>query len=147
MPACDEITGEIPYQGIGANAARLFVFPTTLGIERRIVNGRVYITANPVLDPAEIERRAAEFGPRAAHYFEHWDELYEGWKDRLRALIAEVDAIEVPELPEREDASAVFSARGVAQDHYLRGGFATCRAPYSKTWHHHTEQLMPGKRT
>ena len=65
MPAFDTITAEIPYQAIGANTARLFVFPTTLGIEHRIVNGRVYITANPVLDPAEIERRAAEFGPRA----------------------------------------------------------------------------------
>src|SRR6185437_6771834 len=91
MPAFDTITGEVPYQAIGANTARLFVFPTTLGIEHRIVNGRVYITANPVLDPAEMERRAAEFGPRAGYYFENWDSLYEGWKDRVRALIAEIE--------------------------------------------------------
>ena len=96
MPAFDTITGEVPYQAIGANTARLFVFPTTLGIEHRIVNGRIYITANPVLDPAEIERRAAEFGPRAGYYFENWDSLYEGWKDRLRALIAEIESISVP---------------------------------------------------
>jgi pyruvate,water dikinase len=144
VPAFDTITSEVPYQAIGANTARLFVFPTTLGIEHRIINGRVYITANPVLDPAEIERRAAEFGPRAAHYFEHWDELYEGWKDRLRALIAEVEAIEVPQLPEWEDAEAVFSARGVAQNHYLREGFQKCVTLYSTMWHHHTEMLMLG---
>ena len=59
MPAFDTITGEVPYQAIGANTARLFVFPTTLGIEHRIVNGRVYITANPVLDP-EIAARLLE---------------------------------------------------------------------------------------
>jgi pyruvate, water dikinase len=144
MPAFDTVTAEIPYQAIGANTARLFVFPTTLGIEHRIVNGRVYITANPVLDPAEIGRRAEVFGPRAGYYYEHWDELYEGWKERLRGLIAQIEAITVPELPEWEPDDAVFSARGVAQNHYLQENFARCLALYSTMWHHHTEMLMLG---
>jgi pyruvate, water dikinase len=144
MPAFDTITAELPYSAIGANTARLFVFPTTLGIEHRIVNGRVYITANPVLDPAEIERRAAEFGPRAGYYFENWDSLYEGWKIRLRDLIAEIESIEVPSLPEWEDASVVFESKGVAQNHYLRENFHRVLALYSKMWHHHTEMLMLG---
>jgi pyruvate, water dikinase len=144
MPAFDTITGEIPYQAIGANTARLFVFPTTLGIEHRIVNGRIYITANPVLDPAEIERRAAEFGPRAGYYFENWDSLYEGWKDRLRALITEVESVGVPSLPEWEPGDVVFGAVGVAQNHYLQENFHRVLALYSKMWHHHTEMLMLG---
>ncbi|HEX6453933.1 MAG TPA: PEP-utilizing enzyme [Trebonia sp.] len=144
MPAFDAVTGEIPYQAIGANTARLFVFPTTLGIEHRIVNGRVYITANPVLDPAEIERRAAAFGPRAAHYYENWDALYEGWKERLLGLIRDIEATEVPELPEWEDEAAVFEARGTAQNHYLLENFRRCLDLYSKAWHHHTEMLMLG---
>ncbi len=144
MPAFDTVTSEIPYQAIGANTARLFVFPTTLGIEHRIVNGRVYITANPVLDPAEIGRRAEAFGPRAGYYFENWDSLYEGWKERLRGLIAEIEAIEVPSLPEWEDDTVVFEARGIAQNHYLQDNFARCLALYSKAWHHHTEMLMLG---
>ncbi len=59
MPVFDTITAEVPYSAIGANTARVFVFPTTLGIEHRIVNGRVYITANPVTDPDEIGRKQA----------------------------------------------------------------------------------------
>ncbi|HLH82572.1 MAG TPA: PEP-utilizing enzyme [Trebonia sp.] len=144
MPAFDTITSEIPYQAIGANTARLFVFPTTLGIEHRIVNGRVYITANPVLDPGEVARRAEAFGPRAAYYYENWDSLYEGWKERVRGLIAEIEAIEVPQLPEWEPGEAVFEARGVAQNHYLQENFARCLALYSRMWHHHTEMLMLG---
>ena len=144
MPAFDTITGEVPYQAIGANTARLFVLPTTLGIEHRIVNGRIYITANPVLDPAEIERRAVEFGPRAGYYFENWDSLYEGWKDRLRALIAEIESIDVPQLPEWEPADVVFGAVGIAQNHYLQENFHRVLALYSKMWHHHTEMLMLG---
>jgi pyruvate,water dikinase len=144
MPAFDTITAELPYSAIGANTARVFVFPTTLGIEHRIVNGRVYITANPVLDPREIQRRGEEFGPRAGYYFEHWDELYEGWKDRMRGLIAEIEAIEVPSLPEWEPAGTVFQAKGVAQNHYLREDFHKVLALYSRMWHHHTEMLMLG---
>src|SRR6266700_3373872 len=144
MPAFDTITGEVPYQAIGANTARLFVLPTTLGIEHRIVNGRIYITANPVLDPAEIERRAVEFGPRAGYYFENWDALYEGWKNRLRALIAEIESIDVPQLPEWEPADVVFGAVGIAQNHYLQENFHRVLALYSKMWHHHTEMLMLG---
>jgi pyruvate, water dikinase len=144
MPAFDTITAEVPYSAIGANTARVFVFPTTLGIEHRIVNGRVYITAIPVLDEAEIGRRAAIFGERASYYYENWDALYEGWKVRMRGLIDEIESITVPSLPEFEDASVVFESVGVAQNHYLRENFHKCIDLFSKMWHHHTEMLMLG---
>jgi pyruvate, water dikinase len=144
MPAFDTITAEIPYTAIGANTARVFCFPTTLGIEHRIVNGRVYITAIPVLDPAEVQQRAAVFNERAGYYFENWDRLYEGWKTRMRNLIAEIEAITVPELPELEDPEVVTGSTGVAQNHYVRENFHRCIDLYSKMWHHHTEFLMLG---
>ncbi len=144
MPAFDTITAEVPYSAIGANTARVFVFPTTLGIEHRIVNGRVYITAIPVTDPDEIARRAAVFGERASYYYENWDALYEGWKARMRDLIAEIEGVTVPELPEFEDAAVVTQSRGVAQNHYVRENFHRCIDLFSKMWHHHTEMLMLG---
>jgi pyruvate,water dikinase len=144
MPAFDTLTAEIPYSAIGANTARVFVFPTTLGIEHRIVNGRVYITAIPVTDPAEIARRAAIFGVRASHYYENWDRLYEGWKTRIRGLISEIEGIEVPELPEFDDVEVVTGSTGVAQNHYVRENFHRCLDLFSKMWHHHTEFLMLG---
>jgi pyruvate,water dikinase len=144
IPGFDTVTSEIPYTAIGANTARLFVFPTTLGIEHRIVNGRVYITAIPVTDPAEIEKRLAVFTERAGHYYQNWDSLYEGWKDRMTSLISEISAIKVPELPEIDDADAVMSSRGVAQNHYVRENFHRCLDLFSKMWHHHTEFLMLG---
>jgi pyruvate, water dikinase len=144
VPAFDSITSEIPYTAIGANTARLFVFPTTLGIEHRIVNGRVYITAIPVTDPAEIEQRLATFQQRAGYYYENWDSLYEGWKARMAGLIGEIEGIKVPELPEIEDAEVVFNSVGIAQNHYVRENFQRCIDLFSKAWHHHTEMLMLG---
>jgi pyruvate, water dikinase len=144
MPAFDTVTAEIPYTAIGANTARLFVLPTTLGIEHRIVNGRVYITAIPVTDPAEIGRRAGIFNERAGYYYQNWDRLYEGWKTRIAGLISQIEAVTVPELPEFEDASVVMESTGVAQNHYVRENFHRCIDLYSKMWHHHTEFLMLG---
>jgi pyruvate, water dikinase len=144
IPAFDSITSEIPYTAIGANTARLFVFPTTLGIEHRIINGRVYITAIPVMDPAEIEQRLAIFQERAGYYYQNWERLYEGWKARMAGLISEIESIKVPELPEIEDADVVFNSVGIAQNHYVRENFQRCISLFSKAWHHHTEMLMLG---
>ncbi|HEY4851706.1 MAG TPA: PEP-utilizing enzyme [Streptosporangiaceae bacterium] len=144
MPAFDVVTAEIPYTAIGANTARVFCFPTTLGIEHRIVNGRIYITAIPVTDPAEIERRLAVFQERAGHYYENWDRLYEGWKTRMKGLIREIEGITVPQLPELDDAAVVMESTGVAQNHYVRENYHRCLDLYSKMWHHHTEFLMLG---
>jgi pyruvate, water dikinase len=144
MPAFDVITAEIPYTAIGANTARVFVFPTTLGIEHRIVNGRIYITAIPVTDPAEIEKRLAVFQERAGYYYENWDRLYAGWKTRMAELIREIEAIQVPQLPEIDDAAVVMDSKGVAQNHYVRENFHRCLDLFSKMWNHHTEFLMLG---
>ena len=69
MPAFDVITAEVPYHAMGAVTTRTFAFPTALGIDYRIINGRVYITANTVTDPKEIEKRLQVFQVRTAHYF------------------------------------------------------------------------------
>ena len=144
IPAFDGVTSEIPYTAIGANLARLFSFPTTLGIEYRIVNGRVYITANPVLDPAEIEQRLPHFQERAGYYYENWDRLYGEWQVRMDALIAEIEAVEIPVLGDLDDLSVVTSGRGYATNHLLRENFHRCIDLYSKMWHYHTEMLQLG---
>jgi phosphohistidine swiveling domain-containing protein len=144
VPAFDGITSEIPYTAIGANTARLFAFPTTMGIEYRILNGRVYITANPVLDEAKQGERLAHFQERAGYYYTNWDRLYEGWQQRIEALIAEIEAVEVPQLGELDDLAVVTGSRGYASNHLLRENYHRCIDLYSKMWHHHTEFLMLG---
>ena len=144
MPAFDVITAEVPYSGMGAMTTRVFAFPTALGIDHRIINGRVYITANPVTDPAQIERRLKVFQERAGHYYENWDKLYAQWRERIMKLIGEIGAIKVPALPEFDDPEVVFEGRGIAQNHYVREAYHRCVESYSKMWHHHFEFLMLG---
>ena len=144
MPAFDVITAETAYSGMGAFTTRVFAFPTALGIDHRIVNGRIYITANTVTEPEEIEKRLAVCQERAGHYYQNWDALYEQWKERLAGLIEEIDTIEVPELPEFDHADVVTEARGIAQNHYVRAAYNRSIECLSKMWHHHFEFIMLG---
>lgn len=144
LPAFDALTAEVPYTAMGANTTRIFAFPATYGVEHRIINGRVYITAHAVTDPDEIARRTEVFNKRASYYFENWDELYEKWRKKMKALIEEVNSIEVPELPEFDDEEAVTEARGIGQNHFVREGYHHCINLFSKMWHHHFEFLMLG---
>ena len=145
MPAFDTITAEVPYSAIGANTARVFVFPTTLGIEHRIVNGRVYITANPVTDPGRDRppgrglRRAGRLLLRElGHAVPGLEDAHQGpdRRDHLdhRARTALSSTM----------LAVVTESRGVAQNHYVRENFHRCIDLFSVMWHHHTEFLMLG---
>ncbi len=144
MPAFDVITAEVPYAAMGAFTTRVFAFPTALGVDHRIVNGRVYITANTVDDPQEIEQRLKVFQERAGYYYENWNKLYGEWEQRIKALLAEIGSIKVPALSELDDAEVVMQATGIAQTHYVREAYHRCLDSYSKMWHHHFEFLMLG---
>ena len=144
MPAFDLVTSEIPYTAIGAVTTRIFAFPTALGIEHRIINGRIYLTANAVTDPDVIERRLEIFQKRGAHYYENWDKLCGEWKERINKLIDDLKAIKVPELPEFEDEEVVMKAIGIGQNHFVRTEYHRAIEAYSVMWHYHFEFLMLG---
>jgi pyruvate, water dikinase len=62
MSAFDMVTAEAAYCALGSANTRVHCLPTTLGIDYRIINGRVYIGGNAVTDPGEIARRQRESG-------------------------------------------------------------------------------------
>ena len=82
------VTAEAAYCALGSSNTRVHCLPTTLGIDYRIINGRVYIGGNAVTDPAEIARRTEEFQQRAFYYYENWERLYAQWREKMLALIA-----------------------------------------------------------
>jgi len=103
-------------------SARLFVVPPSRGVEYRILLGYAYVSPSPVTDEDELARRAELFDRRGGFYYAHWDELYEGWVDKVQAATSELQTLEVPELPEFEDESIVTEGRG------LGSGYALLRA-------------------
>ena len=100
MSAFDMVTAEAAYCALGAANTRVHCLPTTLGIDYRILNGRVYIGGNGVTDPAEIARRTGEFKQRAFFYYENWERLYTQWKEKMLTLIRDAEKLPKVQLPE-----------------------------------------------
>jgi pyruvate,water dikinase len=115
----DTIMTENWWVAVSQMSTRVWPIPTALGIDHRIINGYLYISPNAVTDPEEIARRAVEFGKRAGHYYENWDEIYEQWVVKATDCIERLKAIRFAPLPEIEPESSVFSHRGVYSSYDL----------------------------
>jgi pyruvate,water dikinase len=144
MSAFDMVTAEAAYCALGSANTRVHCLPTTLGIDYRIINGRVYIGGNAVTDPAEIARRTEEFHKRAFYYYANWERLYAQWREKMLALIQSAEALPKLELPEFEPLVHVHAGRGVASNHYLLDIYQKTLEGYFRMWHHHFEFLLLG---
>jgi pyruvate,water dikinase len=144
MCAFDMVTAEAAYCALGAANTRVHCLPTTLGIDHRIINGRVYIGGNAVTDPAEIQRRTVEFQKRAFYYYANWETLYAQWKVKMLQLIEDAQALPTLSLPEFEPLEHVHAGRGVASNHELLVTYQKTLEGYFRMWHHHFEFLLLG---
>ncbi len=140
----DFVTADSPYMSLGQANARIFVLPPALGIDHRVLYGWVYMSPNPVSDPAEIGRRAELFGRRAGFYFQNWDELYGRWQTKVEQAIAALESLEVPELGEIEDEAVVTEGRGVGSTHTLLVAYNRLLESIDLVWQYHFEFLNLG---
>jgi pyruvate, water dikinase len=145
-PMCvfDMVTAEAAYCALGSANTRIHCLPTTLGIDYRVINGRVFIGGNAVTDPKEIERRTEEFQKRAFYYYANWERLFAQWKDKMMGLIHEAEALPKLELPEFEPLEHVHEGRGIASNHYILDVYQKTLEGYFRMWHHHFEFLLLG---
>jgi pyruvate,water dikinase len=143
MPAFDVIDIDSPYQAVGAWQNRTFAVPPAMGVDYRIVNGYVYISGNVVKDPELMAERAAFFEKRAGYYFQNWDTLYGQWREKMEALLAEITALEVPELPKYEPDAVAFENQPVSYVRLLTAYDRTLRMA-DEMWMHHFEFLLLG---
>jgi pyruvate, water dikinase len=144
MPAFDVICIDSPYQAVGAWQNRVFAVPPAMGIDYRCVNGYIYISGNPVTDPEKIAERAEFFQRRAGYYFENWSELYEKWQAKVRALIDELEAIDVPDLPEYEPDEVMFETERNTAFYEVLNTYQRTLRTCDLMWQHHFEFLLLG---
>ena len=143
MPAFDAICIDTAYQALGSWQNRVFAVPPAMGIDYRCINGYIYISGNPVTDPAKIAERAGHFQQRAGHYFEHWDELYAAWRTKMEGLIAELEALEVPQLHDLEPDDVAFGDQETSYCAVLDAYRRALRLA-DLMWQNHFEFLLLG---
>jgi pyruvate,water dikinase len=130
--------------GAGQNSTRIFVLPASLGLDVRIQHGYVYVSPVPVTDPAEIARRTEHFQERAGFYYQNWDDLYKGWKDKVAGLVDDMRSVTFPALPEFEPMEVVTSARGRSTGWEVIAGYRRVIDDIFVVWQHHFEFLNLG---
>ncbi len=141
----DTITSESWWVALGEMNTRVFIVPPALGIDQRVLNGRLYISANAITDEEVVGARVAHFMERAGYYYEHWDELYEKWKGKARETIEDLKAVEVKPLPEMEDIETVVRAgRGLTSAYDIVVAYNRVIENMHKIWHLHFEFLNLG---
>ena len=144
MTVFDMVTAEAAYCALGSSNTRVHSLPTTLGIDYRVINGRVYIGGNAVTDPTEIALRTEEFQKRAFYYYANWERLYDQWKEKMGVLIRDAQALPPLSLPAFEPLEHVHAGRGVASNHFLLDTYQKTLEGYFRMWHHHFEFLLLG---
>jgi pyruvate,water dikinase len=130
--------------GLSQASARLFAVPASLGAEYRILNGYAYLSANEVTDETVIAQRAELFRRRAGHYYGHWDDLYARWVEKVEAEIGELEALEVPDLPEIEPESVVTEGRGWGSSHAVLAAYTRLLEGLDRVLQIHFELLNLG---
>ena len=144
MPAFDVICIDSPYQAVGAWQNRVFAVPPAMGIDYRCINGYIYISGNPVTDPAKIAERAEFFQQRAGYYFQNWSELYGKWRAKMEALIRELGELRVPDLPEYEPDEVAFGEDRNTAFYEVLAAYSRALRLGDLMWQHHFEFLLLG---
>ena len=144
MPAFDVICIDSPYQAVGSWQNRVFAVPPAMGIDYRCVNGYIYISGNPVTEPAKIAERAEFFQKRAGYYFQNWSELYGKWRAKMEALIRELGELEVPDLPEYEPDEVAFGEDRNTAFYEVLDAYGRALRLGDLMWQHHFEFLLLG---
>jgi pyruvate, water dikinase len=123
---------------------RHYLIPPALGVDIRVLNGYMYLSPVGVTDPAEIEARVPHFMERAGYYFEHWDELYAAWMEKVRGLIGELEDIRFEALPDKEDMEVITSGLGLGSGLQLMTQYNRLVELTLKLWNYHFEFLNLG---
>ncbi len=140
----DIIWDEAWFLALSQFNTRIFMIPPALGIDHRIINGNVYITPVPVTDPKEVENRIPLFMERAGYYYENWDKLHDQWENKMKAIISDLDSIEIGPLPEMEDISVVKNGLGTSSGYELLKNYDKLIDLGIRCWQYHFEFLNLG---
>jgi pyruvate, water dikinase len=125
--------------------SRIFAVPPSYGFTQRMLNGYEYVALSPVTDSKEIEARVPTFMARAGHYYQNWNDLFEGWKIKAEALINDMDALEIIErLPQLESDEFFRAHPGANSGQFLLKAYDTLMQMDITAWTYHFEMLNIG---
>lgn len=123
---------------------RHYRVPTAAGLDVRLLHGYCYLSPRAVTDPAEVATRTEEFAERAGHYYAHWDELYASWMARVGRVLAGLEALSFPPLPDAVPVEQVRAGGGLGPTYEHARRYRELLDLVSELWQYHFEFLNLG---
>lgn len=120
---------------------RLFMVPPSRGLNMRVLNGYIYLSAFSVEDPEEIQKRAGVFHERSGYYYQNWPELFERWKARAADTVKDMESIQFVDLPDMEPMSTITGGRGYCESYVLLKEYGRLWDLFYLAAQHHFELL------
>ena len=143
MPPLDLIFQEAWQIALSQYTTRVFCIPPAQGIAQRMLGCYMYICA--IAPPPEqvIGEKAQNFEKRVFYVFEHYDELWDKWLVKFKALGDEMAAIEIPpELPKFVPEAEVLPVpKGCYISYDVIESFDRLVNLMFKGWQYHFEYL------
>jgi pyruvate,water dikinase len=143
MPPLDLLFQEAWQISLSQYTTRVFCIPPAQGIAQRMVGPYMYICAIAPPPDEVIGEKAQLFEKRVFYVFEHYNELWDKWLVKFKALGKEMEAIEVPkELPKFVPEDQVLPApTGCYVSYDLIEAFDKLVNQMFKGWQYHFEML------
>lgn len=139
----DAVTVEFAVKCLGQYNTRHYLVPPANGVDFRIHNGYVYMSPVGVA-PELIGDRVPQFMDRAGHYFANWNDLHVNWMAKVKATIAEMEALSFAPLPEVVPVEWVKEGRGIDSTVPLSEAYDKAIQLLYRTWNYHFEFLNLG---
>lgn len=139
----DAVTVEFAVKCLGQYNTRHYLVPPANGVDFRIHNGYVYMSPVSVAQEL-IPDRVPQFMDRAGHYFTNWSALLDNWMKKVKANIAEMEALTFEALPDVVPVDWVKSGVGLDNTVGLTEAYDRAIQLLYRTWNYHFEFLNLG---
>ncbi len=143
LPPLDLLFQEAWQIALSQYTTRVFCIPPAQGVAQRVVGGYLYICAVAPPPDEVVGEKAAEFEKRVFYVFDHYDEIWDKWLTKFKALGQQMKDLEIPkELPKFVPEDQVIPApRGYYVSYDLGEAFDKIVNMMFKGWQYHFEML------
>ncbi|MCD6294113.1 MAG: PEP-utilizing enzyme, mobile region [Deltaproteobacteria bacterium] len=143
MPPLDMFFQEAWQIALSQYTTRVFCIPPAQGIAQRMVGCYLYICAVAPPPDEIIGEKAALFEKRVFHVFDHYNELWDKWLTKFKALGNEMIELKIPkEMPKYVPEDQVLPApTGCYVSYDLISSFDKLVHQMFKGWQYHFEML------
>jgi len=143
MPPLDMLFQEAWQIALSQYTTRVFCIPPAQGIAQRMVGCYMYICAVAPPPDEIIGEKAAHFEKRVFYVFEHYNELWDKWLTKFKALGQEMKDLKIPEeMPKYVPEDQVLPApKGYYVSYDLIESFDKLVHQMFKGWQYHFEML------